>query len=68
MYDDIEEIRQMENKEPTVQVKAPHFTAGIILNYPRPNELPPIINYMRYWDLYRIKAYCQRKGWECNEV
>lgn len=43
-----------------VWIKAPHFTAGGEVG----GRFAPIIKYMSDWSVERIKAYCNRKGWE----
>ena len=47
---------------PLLRLTSRYFVAGIILRYPKPNILAPIISYMRYWDSDRIKNYCNKKN------
>ena len=51
------------------QIKAPHFTCGIVItNRGRVVEAAPIVRYMRSWDSVRIFSYCKHKGWSIEEV
>jgi hypothetical protein len=49
-----------------VQITAPHFCAGFIIE-PRGDwyvtEAAPIIRYMVGWSTTRVSDYCRRKGW-----
>lgn len=40
------------------------FVAGVVVGY----RAAPIIKYMGTWSRRRIEAYCQQRGWECEEV
>lgn len=46
---------------PLLRLKSKYFVAGIILRYPKQNILAPIVNFMKYWDINRIKKYCDKK-------
>lgn len=55
-----------------LQIKAPHFTAGLVLSsYPNYNlctRAAPIIKYMVGWTEAKIVKYCERKNWRCIRV
>jgi hypothetical protein len=48
-----------------VRIVAPHFVAGLALCS---GPCAPIIAYMRGWPLARIRAYCAKRGWRCEEL
>jgi hypothetical protein len=54
----------MTKKPLTLQITAPHFSAGIIVG----KSAPRIIGYMRDWPRERIEGYCNRRGWKVIEV
>lgn len=47
-----------------VQIKAPHFTAGLIAVDHVVENAAPILSYMVGWDSKRVAAYVKEKGWE----
>jgi hypothetical protein len=50
------------------QVRAPHFTAGIVLWDGRVVEAAPIVGFMKRWSRDRVRAYCAGKGWKVSVV
>lgn len=50
------------------QIKAPHFTAGIILTDEVVTEAAPIVKYMKGWHRNYVRHYCQQKRWEIAVV
>ena len=50
------------------QIRAPHFTAGIVLFDDRVVETAPIVRYMRRWSRQRVRDYCSKMGWEVSVV
>lgn len=48
------------------RIVAPHFVAGIVLG--TPNTVPPILKYMKKWNLLMIRSYCRQKGWNLELV
>lgn len=50
------------------QIKAPHFTAGIVLWDDRVIEAAPIVKYMKRWDRDRVRKYCENKDWSITVV
>ena len=40
------------------------FCCGIVYNYPKRNKCAPIVKYMQYWTVNKIKMYCKKRGWE----
>lgn len=46
-----------------VRIEAPHFVAGIEYRSRTFNVCPPILRYMKDWNLYEITTYCQSKNW-----
>jgi hypothetical protein len=59
-----------ENKPGTrlFQIKAPHFTAGIILEDGKTIKTAPIIRYMKGWSVPEVLHYCRKNAWTCIEV
>lgn len=45
-------------------IEAPHFCAGIVLWNDRVIEAANIIKYMKHWSRDRVRAYCEKKGWD----
>ena len=50
------------------QIKAPHFTAGIVLTDDVVTEVAPIVKYMRGWSRASVRNYCDEKGWRVSIV
>ena len=50
------------------QIKAPHFTAGIVLRKDRVIEAADIVHYMKGWSRDRVRTYCKDKGWNVEVV
>jgi hypothetical protein len=52
------------------QIKAPHFTAGLVLFGNTVVEAAPIIGYMKKqkWSRDRVRSYCRDKGWDISVV
>jgi len=57
----------MPEREILVQIRAPHFTAGVLV-LSGGNYCAPIVKYMARWSLPAIRDYCARKGWTCEVV
>lgn len=51
-----------------VQIKAPHFVAGLEARDGHVVRAAPIIGYMCGWDGRKVATYCRRKGWELNVI
>jgi len=49
-------------------IDTPHFYAGIIIKKGIVTDTAPIVNYMKGWDVHRVKSYCLYKGWSIKEV
>jgi hypothetical protein len=49
-------------------IKAPHFTAGIVLHNDRVIEAADIVRFMKKWTRQRVRAYCSAKGWTISIV
>lgn len=51
-------------------IRAPHFTAGIVLWDGRVIEAAPIVGYMKKqkWSRDRVRSYCKDKGWEISVI
>ena len=47
-----------------IQIKAPHFTAGLELKGNTITGAAPIIKYMVGWSYFSVRRYCNKKGWE----
>jgi len=43
-----------------IRITSPHFCAGIDW----PGKYPPILRYMKGWDLDRIARYCAERNWK----
>ncbi|MGY8661743.1 hypothetical protein Q3C01_05160 [Bradyrhizobium sp. UFLA05-109] len=50
------------------QIRAPSFTAGIVLFDDKVIETAPILRYMRNWSRDRVRAECQQRGWTVSVV
>lgn len=50
------------------QIKAPHFTAGIVLTNDVVTEAAPIVKYMIGWGRNYVRHYCTQKRWEISVV
>jgi hypothetical protein len=51
------------------RIVAPHFVAGFETgDRLRVLVVAPIIKYMRGWDLTKVVAYCDSKGWLLERV
>ncbi len=48
----------------TIQIKAPHFTAGVIVKDRAVVTAAPIIKYMIGWKYIKVLHYCDEKGWK----
>ena len=53
-----------------LRIVAPHFCAHaeVIDRHVStlPNDVAPILKYMRGWDGRRVADYCKRKGWKLS--
>jgi hypothetical protein len=47
------------------QIRAPKFTAGLVLRNGHVIETAPIISYMKRgrWTRERVREYCKAQGW-----
>lgn len=59
----------MGTGEMILQIKAPHFTAGVVLRAGRVGlvlvtEAAPIVKYMKGWSEGQVREYCARKKWK----
>lgn len=52
------------------QIRADHFTAGLVLWDDVVIEAAPILGYMKKqkWTRDRVRLYCRDKGWEISVV
>jgi hypothetical protein len=51
------------------QITAPHFVAGIVLDWQGVvKDSAPILNYMRGWTRRRVRRYVASKNWEIRVV
>jgi len=50
------------------QIKAPHFTAGIVLEDDVVSVAAPIVKYMVGWHRNYVRDYCQKKRWKISVV
>jgi hypothetical protein len=51
-----------------LQLKAPHFTAGLVLANGKVVRAAPICSYMLGWSEARVREYCFRKFWKVLTV
>ena len=49
-----------------VRIEAPHFVAGIVMDWGRARRCAPVVKYMRGWTLAAVREYCARKLWRCE--
>ncbi|UPT99178.1 hypothetical protein J4G48_0014500 [Bradyrhizobium barranii subsp. apii] len=54
--------------EVLAQIRAPNFTAGIVLFDDVVVETAPIVRYMRNWSRDRVRTECNRRGWTVSVV
>lgn len=56
--------------EVLAQIRAGHFTAGVVLWDDKVVEAAPIIGYMKKqkWTRDRVRNYCNEKGWEIGVI
>jgi hypothetical protein len=54
--------------ETLAQIKAPNFTAGIVLHDDVVTQAAPIVRYMQRWSRDRVRAFCLEKGWSVAVV
>jgi hypothetical protein len=47
-----------------VRIQARHRTVGVVLG----ERAAPIVGYMTYWTLERIRDYCRARGWICQSI
>jgi hypothetical protein len=47
-----------------IRITAPHFCAGVIVEYGRITRAAPILRYMVGWSVERAIAYARGKGWK----
>ena len=52
--------------ELTLQIKAPHFTAGVVVDVGVVVGAAPIVKYMLGWTEDRVRGYCEWKKWEIS--
>lgn len=43
-----------------IQIKAPHFCAGVELSDNKVVKTAPIVKYMKGWEADRVSSYCDR--------
>lgn len=57
-------------KELLASIRAPHFTAGVVLWDDKVVEAAPIVLYMKTgkWTRDRVRDYCKIKGWNISVV
>lgn len=46
-----------------LRIVSPYFVAGVEVG----GRYAPIVQYMARWDEGRIRAYCRKKRWQCDE-
>jgi hypothetical protein len=52
-----------------IRISSPHFVAGVeIAKGNLANRCAPILHYMQWWTLARIKDYCKSKGWQLEQM
>lgn len=56
--------------ETLAQIKAPHFTAGIVLWDDVVVEAAPVVRFMAKakWTRTVVRNYCSAKGWQISVV
>jgi hypothetical protein len=50
------------------QIRAPSFTAGIVLFGDKVVEAAPIVRHMRGWSRAKVREECKRMGWDISVV
>jgi hypothetical protein len=54
--------------ESVYQIRAPHFTAGVVLMGDRVQTAAPIVRYMIGWHIDRVRGYCTHKRWSVDRA
>jgi hypothetical protein len=54
--------------ETLAQIRAPHFTAGIVLWDDKVVEAANIVRYMKKWPRDRVRQYVGSKKWSISVV
>ena len=45
-------------------IDAPHFNVGLLVNNQGVvEEAPPIVKYMKNWNIRNVQSYCKQKRW-----
>lgn len=57
-------LLDMSNMKTLLQIKAPHFTAGVVIEDGKVVRAAPIVSYMMRWTKARVLNYCAGKKWE----
>lgn len=50
------------------QIRAPSFTAGIVLFDDVVVETAPVVRYMRRWSREKVREECRRRGWTVTVI
>jgi hypothetical protein len=51
-----------------LQIQAPHFSAGVILQDGKVADAAPILRYMKGWYMSEVSSYCMKKRWTILRV
>lgn len=54
-----------------MQIRAPApkpFTASVVLENGYVVQAAPILSFMKRWSYARVRAHCNKKGWEVSTV
>ncbi|MCP3472390.1 hypothetical protein NLM33_18915 [Bradyrhizobium sp. CCGUVB1N3] len=54
--------------EVLAQIRAPSFTAGIVLFDDVVVETASVVRYMRRWSRDKVRAECEQRGWTVSVV
>ncbi|MCD9821234.1 hypothetical protein [Bradyrhizobium japonicum] len=54
--------------EVLAQIRAPNFTAGIVLFDDVVVETAPRVRYMRRWSRDRVRTECKQRGWTVTVI
>jgi hypothetical protein len=56
-------VKAHHGAETLVQITAPHFCAGIVVEGVV-RDAAPIVKYMRGWTLDKVTSYCAQRHWQ----
>ena len=47
-----------------LRIKSSYFVVGVEINEGKVIRCPPIVKYMKGWNIDKVIKYCRNKGWK----